>query len=506
MQIHEARCPMSAMNDIQGTTPPGDTPPPHPWRQRLGLLLGPALFLLMLWADPPGEMALPAWQVAALTLLMAVWWVTEAVPIPVTALLPVALLPLLGVVDINEAAAPYANPLIFLFLGGFVIALGLQRWNLHRRIALLILGAAGQRLDQLVGGFMAATAGLSMWVSNTATAALMLPIGISVLVLLEDQGVTEAEGRNFSLALLLGIAFAANIGGMATLIGTPPNALLAGYLSDHHGISIGFVQWMAVGLPVALTLLVACWWVLCRLAFPLSHRHIAGIDTLIRQQHESLGPISGPERRVAVVFTAVALAWLTRPLLDTLIPGLSLTDPGIAILGALALFLIPAGGGRGENLLDWDATRQLPWGVLVLVGGGLSLGAAIGSSGLSEVVATALGGLSGWPVWIVVSMVALTAMLLSHVTSNTATAATLLPLAAALAVTLGEHALLLTVPVALAASCAFMLPVATPPNAIVFGSGRISVPDMVHAGWRLSLLALVVVTGAVLVLVERVLG
>jgi len=460
----------------------------------------------MLWVGPAGEMALPAWQVAALTLLMAIWWVTEAVPIPVTALLPVGLLPLMGVVDINEAAAPYANPLIFLFLGGFVIALGLQRWNLHRRIALVILDAAGQRLDQLVGGFMVATAGLSMWVSNTATAALMLPIGISVLLLLEDQGVTESEGRNFSLALLLGIAFGANIGGMATLIGTPPNALLAGYLSDHHGLGIGFVQWMAVGLPVALILLAACWWVLCRLAFSLSRRRIEGIDTLIRQQHEALGPVSGPERRVALVFAAVAFAWLTRPLLDTLIPGLSLTDPGIAILGALALFLIPAGGGRGENLLDWDATRQLPWGVLVLVGGGLSLGAAIGTSGLSGDVATALGVLAGLPVWIVVVMVALTAMLLSHVTSNTATAATLLPLAAALAVSFGEDPLLLTVPVALAASCAFMLPVATPPNAIVFGSGRINVPDMVRAGWRLSLLALVVVTVAVLVLVEWVLG
>ncbi|OOG27647.1 anion transporter [Thioalkalivibrio denitrificans] len=493
------------MSDASSTPPPAETPPPPPWRQRLGLVLGPALVVIMIWTGPPGEVPLPAWQVAGLTVLMATWWVTEAVPIPVTALLPVALLPLLGVSDIAEAAAPYANPLIFLFLGGFVIALGLQRWNLHKRIALWILGATGQRLDQLVGGFMAATAGLSMWVSNTATAALMLPIGISVLVLLEDQGITEAEGRNFAVALLLGIAFAANIGGMATLIGTPPNALLAGYLNDHHDMNIGFVQWIAVGLPVSLLLLGICWWVLCRWAFPLARRRVDGIDSLIRHQHEALGPVSGPERRVAVVFAAVALAWLTRPLLDKAIPGLSLTDPGIAILGALALFLIPAGGGRRTNLLDWEATQHLPWGVLVLVGGGLSLGTAIGSSGLSDTVAVALGGLAGFPVAIVVLMVALSAMLLSHVTSNTATAATLLPLAAALALTLGQHPVLLTVPVALAASCAFMLPVATPPNAIVFGSGRITVPDMVHAGWRLSLLSLVVVTVAVLVLAEWIL-
>jgi len=444
--------------------------------------------------------------VGALTLLMATWWVTEAIPIPVTALLPVGLLPLLGAVDINSAAAPYANPLIFLFLGGFIIALALQRWNLHRRIALLILAGAGRRLEHLIAGFMGATAGLSMWVSNTATAALMLPIGISVLLLMEDQGVTEAEGRNFALALLLGIAFAANIGGMATLIGTPPNALLAGFLAEHHGLRIGFAQWMVVGLPVALILLLACWWVLCRWVFPLPRRDLQGIRALIRQQREALGPITGPERRVTVVFVAVALAWLTRPLLDAMIPGITLTDPGIAILGALALFLLPAGGGRGENLLHWDATRQLPWGVLVLVGGGLSLGAAIGSSGLSDAVATALGGLSALPVWAMVVIVALTAMLLSHVTSNTATAATLLPLAAALAASLGEHPLLLTVPVALAASCAFMLPVATPPNAIVFGSGRIAVPDMVRAGWRLSLISLLVLSAVVLGVVERVLG
>ncbi len=477
-----------------------------PWRQWLGLVIGPGLFLLMLAAGPPGDLPIPAWQVAALTALMAAWWVTEAVPVPVTALLPVALLPLMGVTDITQAAAPYANPLVFLFLGGFIIALGLQRWDLHRRIALLILAASGQRLDQLVGGFMAATAGLSMWVSNTATAALMLPIGLSVLLLLEDQGVTRTEGHNFALALLLGIAFGANIGGMATLIGTPPNALLAGFLADHYGLRIGFGQWMAVGLPVALVLLCACWWVLCRWAFPLSRRRIDGIDALIQLQREALGPSSVAERRVAMVFTTVALAWIARPFLDRMIPGLSLTDPGIAILGALALFLIPAGGGQRVKLLDWEATRQLPWGVLVLVGGGLSLGAAIDGSGLSEAAAAALGGLAAWPVWMVVFMVALITMLLSHVTSNTVTTATLLPLAAALAVTLGEHPLLLGVPVALAASCAFMLPVATPPNAIVFGSGRLGVPDMVRAGWRLSVLSLAVVTGAALVLVEVVLG
>lgn len=482
------------------------TSSPELWRQRLGLLLGPALFLLMMFMESPVGMSAGAWQVAALTALMAAWWVTEAVPIPVTALLPVALLPLLGVMDIADAAAPYANPLIFLFLGGFMIAAALQRWNLHRRIALHILGLTGHGLDRLVAGFMTATAALSMWVSNTATAALMLPIGVSVLVLLEEQEVAPEHGRNFARALLLGIAFGANIGGMATLIGTPPNALLAGYLAEQYGVQVGFVQWMAVGLPAALILLLACWWVLCRRVFPLPSRRIEGIEDLIARQQAALGGMTVPERRVALVFAAVALAWLGRPLLETALPGAGLSDPGIAVLGALLLFLIPAGGGFRGGLLQWEATAQLPWGVLVLVGGGLSLGTAISSSGLSGAVVVGLGDLGGWPVWAVIGLVALVAMLLSHVTSNTATAATLLPLAAALALSLGQSPLLLTVPVALAASCAFMLPVATPPNAIVFGSGRLEVPDMVRAGWQLSLLALAVVTLVVLTLVEAVLS
>ena len=478
------------------------TPVPQPRRQRLGLFLGPALFLFMLFMETPAGMSATAWQVAALTVLMAVWWVTEAVPIAVTALLPVTLLPLMGVMDITAAAAPYANPLIFLFLGGFMLAAALQRWNLHRRIALHILGLAGHSLDRLVAGFMAATAGLSMWVSNTATAALMLPIGVSVLVLLEEQELTSDHSRNFARALLLGIAFGANIGGMATLIGTPPNALLAGYLAEQHALQIGFVQWMAVGLPAALLLLLACWWVLCRRAFPLPARHIEGIEALLERQRSALGTMSAPEWRVALVFAAVALAWLGRPLLELLLPGAGLSDPGIAVLGALLLFLIPATGG----LLQWENTSQLPWGVLVLVGGGLSLGAAITSSGLSEAVIVMLGDLGGWPLWLLIALVASLGLLLSHVTSNTATAATLLPLAAALALTLEQSPLLLSVPVALAASCAFMLPVATPPNAIVFGSGRLEVADMVRAGWQLSLVALVVVTLVTLALAEAVLA
>ena len=476
--------------------PPKSSDPPATglWRPRLGLVLGPLVFIVMLVAGPPGEMDQHAWSVAALTALMAIWWVTEAIPIPATALLPVVLLPLMNASSIQAAAAPYANPLIFLFLGGFIIALTIQRWGLHRRIALFILGLAGKRLDHLVGGFILATAGLSMWVSNTATAALMLPIGISVLTLLDERGLSPEEIRQMGVALLLGIAFGANIGGMATLIGTPPNALLAAYMGDQFDLQIGFAQWMLLGVPLATILLVCTWYTLCRWTFQISREPMLGIDALLAQQREQLGSMRMQEKRVAVVFVLVALAWVLRPWLEGLLPGIAISDAGIALMGALLLFVIPANLQRHQFLMDWDTTRQLPWGVLVLVGGGLSLGTAIGQSGLSDHLAAALSQLSNWPVGLLMALTAFTAMLLSHVTSNTATAATLLPLAASLAISLGIEPLLLAAPVALAASCAFMLPVATPPNAIVFSSERLQVPDMVNAGWRLSLIALALIT------------
>lgn len=474
------------------------------WRVRLGLLLGPAACLALLAVGPPAGIEVAAWHVVALTALMAIWWISEAIPIAATSLLPVALLPLLGVVPVAEATAPYANPLVFLFLGGFVIAQAIQHWNLHRRIALVILSLVGRRLDYLVAGFMAATAALSMWVSNTATAALMLPIGLSVLSMLEER-CEAADARNMAPALLLGIAFAANIGGMATLIGTPPNALLAGYMADAYGAPIGFGQWMGLALPVALVLLTLAWWTLTRWVFPVSCRDIAEIHRVLRDRYVDLGPMSWAERAVASVFLLVAVAWVARPVIDAWLPALMITDAGIAILGALLLFVIPAGPRRHESLMSWDVARQVPWGVLVLVGGGLSLGSAIDSSGLAAHLTGALTGLAAWPVWALVGLVATTAMLMSHVTSNTATAATLLPLTTALAGTLAVDPLLLGVPVALAASCAFMLPVATPPNAIVFSSERLRVADMVRVGARLSVVGIGLITVAVVFLARPIL-
>ncbi len=470
------------------------------WRLHLGFVLGPGLFALLLILGPPEGISIDAWRVLALTVLMAVWWVTEALPIAITALLPVALLPLMDVRPIEDAASPYANPLIFLFFFFFILAEGIQRWKLHRRLALQVLSLAGTRPHQVVGGFMLATAGLSMWVSNTATAALMLPIGLSVLKLV-DAGDTEHSHRNLSLCLLLGIAMSANIGGMATLIGTPPNAILAGYLQDNHDIVIGFGRWMIVAFPLALMLLIIGWWLLTRHIYPISRAPLEGLSQLIDQQRHTMGKMRGPEKAVTVVFVSVALAWLTRPILQQLLPGLKLTDAGIAIIGALALFVIPASWRRLKFLMDWESARQIPWGVLLLVGGGLSLGSAIESSGLAAVVAGGLYGLAGLPLWLIMAGIATAIMLLSHVTSNTATTATMLPLVTSLAISLDLPLAYLAVPVAMAASCAFMLPVATPPNAIIFSSNQVTVAQMARAGALMSLITIAIITLWVLLVV-----
>lgn len=471
----------------------------------LALLAGPLLALVIMFSQPPANMSPTAWQVVALTGWMALWWVAEPVPIAVTALLPVAVLPLMGSVGIAEAAAPYANPLIFLFLGGFLLAEAIQRWGLHRRIAMLVLKYSGHRPHQLVGGFMLATAGLSMWVSNTATAALMVPIGLSVLRLLERRGGVGAS-RHMALTMLLGIALAANIGGMGTLIGTPPNALLAGFMAENYGIEIGFAQWMLFAVPPALLLLAVSWWLLTRWVYPLPRDPVPGVSSLLEEQARDLGHMTPPERRVAMIFALVALAWVTRPLLQNLLPGVELTDAGIAVIAAVALFVVPARWQEGRFLLDWESARNLPWGVLLLVGGGLSLGGAIENSGLAAVVAEGLSAFGAWPVWSLVALTVVVVMLMSHVTSNTATAAAILPLTASLTVSLGASPLLLSVPVAMAASCAFMLPVATPPNAVVFASGKLSVIDMIRAGALVTLVAIVTIVVFLYVLAMPVLG
>jgi sodium-dependent dicarboxylate transporter 2/3/5 len=483
--------------------------PRPPYVRFVGLAAGLAFFGLGLLLPPPEGMSPAAWRVAAVALLMAIWWVTEALPVPVTALAPVVAFPLLGVAPIGDAAAPYANPLIFLFLGGFMIALALERWNLHRRIALNILGRFGARPSALVAGFLVATASLSMWVSNTATAVMMLPVGLSVIGLLHADGVgalSPKEDRNFAVALLLAIAYGASIGGLGTLIGTPPNALLAAYMAKTYGISVGFGQWMLLGVPMVMVMVPLAWLALTRLAFPVGGAAITGADRVIADERDALGPMSRQEKRVAVVFGATATLWVARPAINAVMPELSLSDPIIALLGAFALFTTPSDLRRGEFLLNWEWARRLPWDVLILFGGGLSLASGIGESGLAQWMGNFMTGGTGWPLFAIVLLVTVVVVFLTEITSNTATAAVFLPLAGAFALSIAVDPFVMMVPVALAASCAFMMPVATPPNAIVFGSGKVTVPQMVRAGFLLNLAAIFLIMVATYSLVLVVFG
>lgn len=462
----------------------------------VGLALGAAALAVILIADPPAGVPKQGWLVAGVAALMAIWWITEAVPVAATALVPIVAFPLMGVLPIREATAPYAHPLIFLFLGGFILAMALERWQLHRRIALATLRLFGTRPAALVAGFMVATAVLSMWVSNTATAIMMLPIALSVISLLRDDAVAAMEPKaeaRFAVALLLGVAYGANIGGMGTLIGTPPNALLAGYMAQTHGVILGFGEWMLLGVPLVALFLAGAWLILTRVTMPLGRARVEGADAVIARELSALGTITGPEIRVAAVFGATALLWVFRPLLAEFVPGLS--DTGIAVAAAVALFVVPSGKGHaGLFLMNWDWAKRLPWGVLILFGGGLALAAAIQESGLAAWIGGGMSELGGWPLVGIMLVAAAIVVFLTEITSNTATTAVFLPLAGAAALSLGLDPLYLALPVALSASCAFMLPVATPPNAIVFGSGRVTIPEMARAGFLVNLVAVVLVT------------
>ncbi|MCK0164589.1 DASS family sodium-coupled anion symporter [Marinobacter sp. S6332] len=461
----------------------------YPKSRLIGLILGAGFLLMTILVPPPESMAVEAWSALGLMLLMATWWSTEAIPIPATALLPIVLVPGLGLGSVSQATSPYAHPIIFLFLGGFTLGLAMQRWDLHRRIALMTLKAVGNQPKRQIAGFMLATAFLSMWVSNTATAIMMLPIGLSVISMM-GNGQSENVQR-YATALLLGIAYAASVGGIATLIGTPPNALLAAYLSETQGVSVGFAQWMLLGVPVATVMLVLIWWWLTRRDFGLSAQEGAG--QAIDDELAALGDMSRGEKLVAAVFVLTASAWIFRPLLSaSVMPWL--TDTGIAISAAIAMFIIPVNVRQQTFVLDWDTAKAIPWGVLLLFGGGLAMAGVISSSGLASWIAASMGAASLLPVIVMIMLVVAVIIFLTEVTSNTATAAAFLPLLGALALSQDASPLLLTIPAAIAASCAFMMPVATPPNAIVFSSGHMKIGDMIRAGFALNVMGIVVVT------------
>ncbi|ADZ69237.1 SLC13 family permease [Polymorphum gilvum] len=474
--------------------------------RRVGLIAGPILSLAILLTPAPAGLGPSAQAVAAVGVLMAVWWMTEAVPLAITALLPLVLFPLLGARTLDATAVSYSNPLIFLFLGGFILARALERWNLHRRLAARVVRLVGEQPAAVIGGVMAITAFLSMWISNTATAMVMLPIGQSIVARYVDRGIADPTRPNgFSPALMLSIAYAATIGGMGTLIGTPPNALFAGYMKDAYGVDVGFATWMLVGIPVVLVLLPLAWLQLTRVTF-----RMPALDAAIIQREapaeDVLPPMGGPEKTVAAVMSLVALGWLTRPLIDSLVPGLGLTDAGIAMTGAVLLFLLPADWKKGEFLLRWADLKALRWDVLILFGGGLALAGAIGDSGLAEWIGSMLSALERLPEALMILLVMAIIVYLGELASNTAMAAVFLPVAGAAAVGMGADPLSLALPVALAASLGFMLPVATPPNAIVFGSGAVTGAQMLRAGMLLNVIAIAVVAVVATTLAPLVFG
>ena len=518
-------------------------------RRVIGLIGGVVLALLV-YAIMPGDIEIWPRLTAATAVLMAVWWMTEAIPIPATALLPLLIFPILvpeddlgsgdepaGGVPFDDVGASYGNNIIFLFMGGFMLALAMQRWNLHRRIALGTLRLMGSRPSALIAGFMIATGFLSMWVSNTATAVMMLPIGISVLMLVQkilagedpsgvgstedeesqEEGKKEAIKSNFGTALMLGIAYAASVGSVSTIIGTPPNTLLAGHMSSNHDMEIGFAQWMLVGVPIAIVMMAITWFLLTKVVFRPEIDSIPGGKELIRDQLKKLGPMSQGEIRVMLIFILAATLWVFVPIGTDLLANWGviaedaeppISDAGIAMLVGLLLFLLPAGGDaqKGVRLLDWDYAVKLPWGVLLLFGGGLALSGQFGESGLSEWIGTQMEGLAAIPVWVLVLIAAVGILLLTEMTSNTATAATFLPVASGVAMGTGVEPLILAAPVALAATCAFMLPVATPPNAIAYGSGYVTIGQMVKGGALLNVAAIVIITLASMTLLVWVFG
>jgi len=480
----------------------------------LGPVLAAVVFFLLpdSYTSPSGDtlaLSIYARYVAAIGLWMGFWWMTEALPVYITAMLPLALFPLAGDAPIKEVAIPYGHPLVFLFLGGFLVALAVERWGLHRRIALLTLGMVGSKPKWIVAAFMGISAALSMWVTNTATTIMLLPVALSVVSLLpaaEDAG----RQQNFTLCLLLGIAYGASIGGIGTIIGTAPNLFVVSFLADETGQTISFARWMMIGVPLVIVFVPIAWWVLTRLVYPVQTQGIPGASELLREARASLPAMTVPERRTLIVFLLTAAAWITRPLLNQLSLGdwqplVGLTDTGVALLSGIALFLVPAGNGQHERLMDWDTALKLPWGLLLLFGGGLSLAGALDSSGFSLFLGAQAVVLEGMPVWLVVLLVVAVVIFMTELTSNFATTATLVPVLYAVALGLDIRPELIIIPAAIAASCAFMLPVATPPNAIVFGSGKVTVPQMSRAGFILNLVGILLVTGIIYTLLHWVL-
>jgi len=455
------------------------------WGRRIGLLLGPTLALALQGFAPPEGLSAEAWWVVSLSVLMVTWWVTEAIPIAATALLPLAVLPLLGAASVKEAAAPYADPIIFLFIGGFMLAAAVEHWRLHERIALSIASFAGGRPIPLVGCFMLASAVISMWISNTATTLMLAPIALGAARALSPEGKPDLV---LGGALLLGVAHAATIAGVGTPVGSPTNLIAMGFF-ERAGEPMAFVDWMSQAIPLILVMLPISWLLLCAPLFGKRAVTSSAMGQVVRSALEKLGPISMPEIRIGVIFGLVALAWMFRVQLNEWPPLAKLSDTSIAVIGALTLFLVPSGRKRGEKLIDWTRAERIPWGIAILFGGGLSLAAAMETTGLAQWIGAWIVSLEGLSTFGLIVILVLTTILVSELASNVATLTSMLPVVAAIAEATGTPLQTLVFPVAIAASFAFMLPVATGPNAIAFSSGVVTLKRMLVVGFALNIAA-----------------
>jgi len=466
-----------------------------PAYKKKGFLIGLALFFTMLLIPSPSGLSVAAWSVAAIAILMAVWWATEAIPVAVTALLPLALFPLLGITSFEEAAVPYANKNIYLFLGGFILALGIESSGLHKRLALKMIIAVGSSGASLVGGFMLVAALISMWVMNTSTTLMLLPIGLAVCTVMADTipGLSQQQKQNFDTALLLGIAYAATIGGMSTLIGTAPNIVFSSFMQDTYGIEISMFDWMMLGVPLAAVLLFGAWYSLTKIVFKINFQASSESKDELQKMLNQMGNLTKDEIRISIIFGLAVFAWIFRKLLVNLDFLSGLTDAGIAIIAAILIFMTPSASKKGD-LLKWEKSKDLPWGLLLLFGGGLSLAAQISSTGLGIWIGESLIVLSSIPPILLILAVATLIIFLTEITSNVTTTTTFLPVFGGVAIAIGVLPVSLTIPVCLAASCAFMLPVATPPNAIVYGSNKFTIATMMRAGIALNIIGIIVVT------------
>ena len=465
--------------------------------KQIGLLLGPSFFFFLQFLTLDG-LSSQAITVIALAAWMICWWITEAVSISVTALLPLVVFPLFDIMSMNEVGANYGSSIVFLFFGGFVLALALEKVNLHKRIALTIIQKTGTTPNRVILGFMIATAFMSMWISNTASTVVMLPIALSVIQLLvQSEGVFTKEERHFSLSVMLGIAFSANAGGIATVIGTPPNSVLIGLLENEYNMEISFLKWMIIGLPFSVTMIGIIYFVLTRWMFPNKGIEFASSNALIAEKLSDLGPTSPQEKHVLRIFAITVFLWVFRTLINSFFPSLGLSDTMISVGCAIALFSIPHQFKKGVFILKWEDTSRLAWGILILFGGGLALAKGMSTTGIVALITDGIAN-ANLNVLFTVSLLILLMLFMTELMSNVALVAVLAPVVAGIAIGLEIPLLYVLIPVTMASSCAFMLPMATPPNAIVFASGYVKVAQMARVGIFINLIAV-----ALLILMYR---